>query len=47
MENGTQAIDSSGMKRKPASVASDSIIKAIKPPTVSGAKAAFSLKAAD
>lgn len=47
MENGTHAIDTSGMKRKPAFVASDSIIKAIKPPTVSGAKEAFSLKATD
>lgn len=47
MENSTHAIGTSGMKRKPVLVASDSIIKAIKPPSISGAKEAFSLKATD
>lgn len=47
MENGTHAVDTSGMEGKPVFVASDSIIKAIKPPTGSGAKETFSLQATD
>lgn len=43
MGNGTN--DTSGLKRKSAFVASDSTIKAMKPPTLSTAKKAFSFKA--